>query len=344
MPKDWAKLAVHAEPLDFLSAFVAEFGDCSRKDMDKKLQRVKKRAQAKHNLAPEKCVKLCLTDVLDKRPSQSEIFKLTVCKDFQNFAPQHVVEEVRRTYTTTGSQITALHKLRAFARRFYPEIPKEWVNGLILSQDELFMYKKAYQQKLIARADAPVQVSALQLYAKMRVWVESEDPARIACALLMSTGRRPVEILKTAKFKTNHEAHAVKGKFWVAFTGQAKKRKRKRESSKKAQKAVWYDIPCLLPPNVVIEALKKLRAKIGAEDFKRLRDVELPSLIKARFGETFTARVFRAVYAVVTHAVFRPIVAVNRWTQLILGHTSITISQAYLNVYVHDLEHLPPLA
>jgi len=340
MPKDWAKLAVHAEPLDFLSAFVNEFGDCSRKDMDKKLQRVKKRAQEKHNLAPEKCVKLCLTDVLDKRPSQSEIFKLTVCKDFQNFAPQHVVDEVRRTYTTTGSQITALHKLRAFARRFYPEIPKEWVGALILSQDELVAHKKAYRLKLIERADAPVQVGALQLWKKMHAWIKSEDPARIACALLMSTGRRPVEILKSAKFKANQEAHTVKGKFWVAFTGQAKKRKRKREGS---TKAAWYDIPVLLPPNMVIEALKKLRAKIGDEDFNKLRDVELPSLIKARFGDNFTARVFRAVYAVTTHAVFRPMVAVNRWTQLILGHASINISQAYLNVYVYDLEHLPPL-
>jgi len=338
MPADWAKLAVHAEPLDFLAAFVSEFGDRSRRELDKKLQRIKKRAEAKHGLTPEKCDTLRLADVPDKRPSRSEIFKLTVCNNFQKCTPAQVVDEVRRAYATTGSQIMALHNLRAFARRFYPEIPKEWVDGLVVSRDEVEAHKKAYQHKLIARADAPIQVSALNLWAKMHAWVRSEDPARIACALLMSTGRRTTEILKSAKFKPMTEAHAVKSKYWVAFTGQAKKRKREGSA-----KAVWYDVPCLLPPHVIFKAVATLRAKITPDDFKRMRDVELPRLIKARFGSTFTARVFRAVYAVVTHAVFRPMVAVNRWTQLILGHASINISQAYLNVYVYDLESVPVL-
>lgn len=331
---EWIELLQVADPIDFLCAFIDANTHLSRKQLDKKLRRLKDRAKINQELDDV----LRLDAVIDRKLSPSELWRVHVCTNHLTLTPREVVTDVRRAYQTTSARLGALYALRTFAKRFYPEIPEEWVQKLALHKSEIDRLKVKYQRDLISRADQPIQLSALTLWRKLSEWIRSDDPARTACALVMCTGRRTVEIGTMGKFKLPNECHAVKSKFWVAFTGQAKKRKIEGETSRAK---VWYDIPTFAEPKLVFAAMKRLREALETpSDRKRLWDIEVPDLIRKRFGPEFTARSFRAVYAVLSHTLFRPMVAVNRWTQLILGHTNILISQAYLNVYLYDLDRM----
>lgn len=330
---DWVALVQVAEPVDFMQAFLNANESLDRPSLDKKLRRFKERAKA--TVDADTLDKLSLDTVLDRRLSNAELWRVSVCRNFQKLDPQEVVARVREDYETTAARLDALHTLKSFAARFYPEIPKEWVAALRLTKEEHFAKSQAYQQKLVERADAPVQVSALKVWKKLARWIHSDDPARLACALVMCTGRRTIEVGMKGKFKPSTQAHSVQSKYWLSFAGQGKKRTKARA------KQTWYEIPTFAEPQLVCAALKKLRAQVDTQPARtKLWSVLVPKLLRKSFPPGITSHTFRAVYAVLSHTVFRPLVAINRWTQLILGHSSMKISQAYLNVYVYDLERV----
>lgn len=330
---DWVKLLRVAEPVDFMQAFVNANSELERPSLDKKLRRLKERA--KETVDAERLQSCTLDTVLDRQASDAELWRVSVCCNYSKLKPEDVVERVRQDYETTAARLAALHTLKSFATRFYPEIPKEWVAALRLTKEEHFAKSQAYQQKLIERADAPVQVSALKVWKKLARWIHSDDPARLACALVMCTGRRTIEVGVKGKFKPSTHSHSVQAKFWLSFAGQGKKRTKARA------KQTWFDIPCFAEPQLVCAAVKKLREQIDTQPKRtKLWSVLVPKLLRKTFPLGITSHTFRAVYAVLSHTVFRPLVAINRWTQLILGHSSMKISQAYLNVYVYDLEKI----
>ena len=160
---------------------------------------------------------------------------------------------------------------------------------------------------------------------------------RIAMGLCAATGRRPSEILTTAKFTKT-------GAYKVVFSGQLK--------TKDADTARDnYEIPTLLPADEIIEALKELRAK---KDFSglpvpvhktlaqvvNLRTSKQQNDSVRQYLKTYikdaTAYNLRAIYALLCTRKHKPENStVQAYMAEILGHSEddSTTAASYLDFY-----------
>ena len=93
-------------------------------------------------------------------------------------------------------------------------------------------------------------VDADALIARMMPGLQSEDLRELASALLLATGRRFIEIMKTASF-------VRKGDYSVTFSGQVKTGTADERS---------YDIDLLAPASMVIDGLARLRKMAPTEE------------------------------------------------------------------------------
>jgi Telomere resolvase len=137
----------------------------------------------------------------------------------------------------------------------------DYINDLKVSDAERTALQKAATASLEAKSAESITVQASELISKCKAAVKDThaNPFDTAAALSLLTGRRCIEILKTAHFTPVND-HAV------LFSGQAKKGD--------LADPIAYEIPVLAPPALVNSALARLRA---AKDCSAItnRDVNL---------------------------------------------------------------------
>jgi Telomere resolvase len=136
-----------------------------------------------------------------------------------------------------------------------------YIDDLRVSVPERTALQKAATTALEATNIESITIQASEFISKCEAALKDQraTPFDTAAALGLLTGRRTVEIFKTAAFTPVNE-HAV------LFSGQAKKGD--------LAEAVSYEIPVLAPPELIDSALARLRL---AKDCSTLtnRDVNL---------------------------------------------------------------------
>jgi Telomere resolvase len=136
-----------------------------------------------------------------------------------------------------------------------------YINDLKVSDTERTALQKAATNALEAKSVQSIPVQASDLISKCKATLKDTraNPFDTAAALGLLTGRRTVELFKTAAF-TPKDEHSV------LFSGQAKKGD--------LAEPVSCEIPVLAPPELINSALARLRA---AKDCSAItnRDVNL---------------------------------------------------------------------
>ncbi len=176
-------------------------------------------------------------------------------------------------------------------------------------------------------------IDSEQLILKAESLLESDSYLAIALGLMLLTGRRATEILKTASFEYESEDSVI-------FTGQLK-----TKGSDNAQ-INPYSIPVLTSPENVIQALKRLRDKTS--DFQTLSNDAVHSRAnknlniscKRYFADLIPnckAKDLRACYAQICYEYLSPDEwSINAYFASILGHSDqdLTTSQSYQDFYL----------
>jgi hypothetical protein len=151
----------------------------------------------------------------------------------------------------------------------------------------------------------------------------------VAAALSLLTGRRCIEIFKTAQFTAVNDHAAM-------FSGQAKKNDVAHPAA--------YEIPVLAPPDLINAALVRLRI---AKDCSALsnREVNLRysnscnSGARRLLGSQHQFHSLRAIYAVVCYNACLPHrYSLNAFVCRVLGHSSLGSSLHYSAIHVENLK------
>jgi len=196
-----------------------------------------------------------------------------------------------------------------------------------------------------------------------------DNPYDIALGLLLTTGRRSVEIWKTAKFsrfkRVNKTAipcdcgDKAVAKTEVLFSGQAKTggslkvRKAKAEGKEIPEKV--YPIFTLVNPDLVINALARLRAMKDFSSFDERKVNSLTSSMMSRLVKDYFNRFIlkndngklvkygfievkdlRSCYVHCAHRMFARHSTQNRFATQMLGHTLKITSDNYMIFRLKD--------
>ncbi len=161
---------------------------------------------------------------------------------------------------------------------------------------------------------------------------ETCDTMELAGALLLLTGRRPVEVLKTGVFLSTPARNHV------MFGGQAKRRELETDAAN-------YAIPVLAPPAIVLAAVKALRRR---EITTNLTNQGVNGRFSKYLGRAVARRFFdkaktplqpielRKVYATISYAWYCPqTVSMNAHFAQVLGHSPLDLFTAlsYVQFY-----------
>ena len=135
-----------------------------------------------------------------------------------------------------------------------------WLYSLIkLPYKEKVEISTNYKKKLFKRGEETKEIfNTVEMIEVAKKHLTSDVYSKLALSICFLTGRRPVEILKTAKFKAD-------SKYTIVFTGKAK-------SKAKSVRKKKYIIPCLVDSSLIVKGLKKLRI---LRDFSNHTNIEL---------------------------------------------------------------------
>jgi len=204
---------------------------------------------------------------------------------------------------------------------------------LRLSNDDMEEYREDYREKVAEDHvnlrpidDEALSAKALDI-AKRATAV---DPLELVAALLLLTGRRTVEILKTATFSPVSTRHSV------FFAGQAKRRELEVPD---------YTIPVLAEPELVLSSMETLRSRL---DTTELTNQQLHNRYSKYIGRA-VSRTFaddtgvplipmelRKAYATTAYAWYCPdAISMNAYFARILGHSPLDLftSMSYVLFY-----------
>ena len=260
--------------------------------------------------------------------STREVFFVNICTNWGTLTPYDVVDFVTDTYSTTSSRSCALRALRAFATKYYPEIPADWINLLRLPKKDYYKSNKAYQRKLFQAVDNPINCNAQVYLQTMCDFLAADSLEKIGAGILMATGRRTVEVAQCGKFSLTRIVHDTKPAFWLKFGGAAKKRD---------PTSPPFDIPVLIQADQLLAVIERFRAATTALGVKTsLWQTRVMREIKAVFPE-FTMKTCRAVYVPLSWELFRPFVVPRAWTMQVLGHTNLRVGFAYETVHLLNI-------
>lgn len=166
------------------------------------------------------------------------------------------------------------------------------------SQERRKEYKTTLKRNL-QQGRAIQNVDGLLNLAKMLL--DSGSYIDVGLGLMLLTGRRPVEIFKTASFALDPTP------YHVVFSGQAKTRD--REEGKQA-----YSIPVFTEPSSIIHALERLRSmRDFSESTERDIHNRVSKTLNERFKKTFGPFLpgskpthLRSLYATLAYETFAP--------------------------------------
>lgn len=125
-----------------------------------------------------------------------------------------------------------------------PDDKKEISRKLLNLSKEQWNKRKAPQHKKTEeQARNTVSLNPHLLIESAKNGLESDKTAELGAALLFLSGRRPSELIKTARFKKIDDVH-------LEFSGQIKNRGIVRKA---------YEIPCLVQTDLFLEAFERFR-------------------------------------------------------------------------------------
>ena len=174
--------------------------------------------------------------------------------------------------------------------------------------------------------------------------LSSDSSWEVAAAIILLTGRRPTEILKTAAFEQV-------GAYQLAFTGQLKRRDQAESE---------YEIYCLCRTHLLIDAFTRFRriasirelqqaentavdSRLNATVNRAVRAVFLDSILPAPLGEEYlSAKNLRAAYTNIAYHLFGSVeVSIGSFAEDFLGHQSVGSAANYEDYYCVDANGHP---
>jgi integrase len=241
-----------------------------------------------------------------------------------NLADKHTVQRLIR-----GTQFSGLAMVDDIIMGF--KIFPAYIDELKLTETERGAIQKQSVAALQAKSIESVTVQASELISKCKATLKDTraNPFDVAVALGLLTGRRCIEIFKTAQFAEVTE-HAV------VFHGQAKK-------GNVAEPAA-YEIPVLASPDLINTALALLRT---AKDCSALsnREVNLRysnscnAAARRLLGPEYHLHSLRGIYAVACYNACLPHrYSMNAFVSKVLGHSSLGSSLHYSAIHIEGLK------
>lgn len=201
-----------------------------------------------------------------------------------------------------------------------------------LTRDEQATVKAATKSQVYSDHTNLRPIDADDLILKATELLDSASYLNIALGLMLLTGRRATEILKTAELSVVTDESVV-------FAGQLK-----TKGSDNAQTSP-YEIPVLTKSQTVVDALSKLRQ---LKDFSSLTNDRVHSrcnkslneYVKKHFGKLIPdvkLKDLRSAYATICHEFFCPDhISQTAYFAQILGHSKedLTTAQSYQDFYI----------
>ena len=196
---------------------------------------------------------------------------------------------------------------------------------------------KAQRRSRVAFEPQPVIDAAIAALSSDSTW-------EVAAAIILLTGRRPTEIVKSAEFKQA-------GPYQLAFSGQLK-RGQQDESS--------YPIYTLVRSHRLIDAFTKFRrdasirelqeaenaavdSKVNAVVNRAVREVFSKDILPSPLGETqLSAKNLRAAYTNIAYHYFSsPQASIGSFAEDALGHQNASSAANYEDYYCVDANGQP---
>jgi integrase len=206
-----------------------------------------------------------------------------------------------------------------------------YIDDLRVSDTERTALQKQADIALEAKSVKAITVQASELMSKCKATLKDTraNPFDVAAALGLLTGRRTIELFKTATFTPLNE-HAV------TFSGQAKKGD--------LVEPVSYEILVLAPPELINTALARLRTAKDCSELSN-RAVNLShanscnSAARRLLGKEHHFHSLRGIYAVIAHNCCLPHrYSLNAFVAKVLGHASLGSSLHYCCIHLEGLK------
>jgi hypothetical protein len=206
-----------------------------------------------------------------------------------------------------------------------------YISNLRVSDPERNAIQKQATVALEKKSVQSISVQASVLISKCKATLKDTraNSFDTAAALGLLTGRRTVELFKTATF-TPKDEHSV------LFSGQAKKGD--------LAEPVSYEVPVLAPPELINSALARLRAAKNCSAITN-RDVNLRyanscnTAVRRLLGKEYHFHTLRGIYAVISHNCCLPHrYSQNAFVAKVLGHASLGSSLHYCCIHVENLK------
>ena len=154
--------------------------------------------------------------------------------------------------------------------------------------------------------------------------LESNTYNKLFPALLLATGRRSIEVLKTAKFSRKKEKNV--------FKGQAKDKSKKQ-----------YSIPLLAPIKQIQKAVRKLRKLLPEIKEDNLDNEQVQELVHGRnkllfkklsekYNVKLTPHAMRGLYVAYAYKIYEGDASFLGFTSQVLGHEDLDASVHYVNI------------
>ncbi len=196
---------------------------------------------------------------------------------------------------------------------------------------------KAQRRERVAFHPQPVIDAAVAALSSEFTW-------EVAAAIILLTGRRPTEILKSAEFKQA-------GPYQLEFSGQLKRRDKGE---------VAYSIYCLERSHRLIDAFTRFRriasvrelqeaenatvdSKVNAIVNRAVRAVFPETVLPAPYGEPqLSAKNLRAAYVNIAYHLFsQPQTSISSFAEDFLGHQNTASAANYEDYYCVDAKGQP---
>ena len=195
---------------------------------------------------------------------------------------------------------------------------------------------KAQRRSRVAFEPQPVIDAAISALSSTSTW-------EVAAAIILLTGRRPTEILKSGDF-------TQVGAYQLEFSGQLKSR----------SKETTYEIYCLVRSHLLIDAFTRFRriasvrelreaentavdSRLNATINRAVRAVFSEDILPAPLGEAqLSAKNLRAAYVNIAYHLFgTPETAIGSFAEDFLGHQNAGSAASYEDYYCVDGEGQP---
>ncbi|MGB3298386.1 MAG: protelomerase family protein, partial [Phormidesmis sp.] len=196
---------------------------------------------------------------------------------------------------------------------------------------------KAQRRQRVAFEPQPVIDAAVTALSSKSTW-------EVAAAIILLTGRRPTEILKSAEFTQT-------GSYQLEFSGQLKSR---------SDRAIAYPIYSLVRTHLLIDAFTRFRriasvrelqeaentavdSRLNAIVNRAVRDVFPEGILPAPLGETqLSAKNLRAAYTNIAYHLFGTAeTSIGSFAEDFLGHQSAGSAANYEDYYCVDADGHP---